>query len=648
MTRTAVAAAAILAIGAGLTAGCTSGRDDKRSGEPTDPPAYRLVSFDSCPSALEGLRAAARRNLTAWGTIGGRRDLGVDDAAPGARAAEPQAASPGGAKAAPPGEDTKAYSGTNTHEAGVDEPDLVKTDGKRIITVRNGVLRVIDATRKEQVARVAVAGDGTNPVRYGAANSDLLLAGDKVLLISKGFYGPEPVYDDMPDAGVKRVAPRQPAPQLVLVDLAGTPRVVSRYTMTGGVIDARQVGSTVRVVMRSMPSIEPPVLRDATAEKYADAMAAKIDKANVEDWLPTFTVDNNGRVSTGRVDCSALSHPAEYSAASLLTVLTFDLSRSELGDGEPVSIAADGETVYSDGPSLYVANDQHWRGDSTRAGQTDIYKFDTSKPGKPAYVAGGAVDGWLLNQYSMSHWNGHLRVATTTGSGRGQSSESAVYVLKQNGKELGVTGKVGGLGKGERIYSVRFVGGTGYVVTFRQTDPLYTLDLRDPAAPKVTGELKITGYSAYLHPAGDGRLIGVGQEASEQGRTQGTQVSLFDVSDPAAPKRLAQYHVRNAHSEAEADPHAFLYWAPTGLLVLPMNTYKNGRGVPTAGAVALTVKDSGITELGLIEHENGDERFYGGIRRSLVIDRTLWTVSDAGLLASDLGTAARVKWVATT
>ena len=145
------------------------------------------------------------------------------------------------------------------------------------------------------------------------------------------------------------------------------------------------------------------------------------------------------------------------------------------------------------------------------------------------------------------------------------TSESTVYVLRQDGRSLDVVGKVGGLGKGERIYSVRFVGATGYVVTFRQTDPLYTVDLRDPAKPTVTGELKITGYSAYLHPAGDGRLLGIGQEATEQGRIQGTQISLFDVRDPAKPNRLAQYHVQGAHSEAEFDPHAFLYWPQTGL-----------------------------------------------------------------------------------
>src|SRR5262249_36601897 len=140
------------------------------------------------------------------------------------------------------------------------------------------------------------------------------------------------------------------------------------------------------------------------------------------------------------------------------------------------------------------------------------------------------------------------------------TAQSSVYVLHQQGGTLGQMGHVDGLGTGERIYAVRFVGPVGYVVTFRQTDPLYTVDLRDPAHPKVIGELKINGYSAYLHPVGDNRLIGIGQEADANGRVQGTQLSLFDVSDPAQPKRLAQYHVQFGHSEAEFDPHAFLYW----------------------------------------------------------------------------------------
>jgi hypothetical protein len=403
--------------------------------------------------------------------------------------------------------------------------------------------------------------------------------------------------------------------------------------------------------MRSAPQF--PLPRDAgTPDAYTTALAGAIAKADLSEWLPSYRVENGTSVTTGRVDCSAVAHPADYSAASMLTVLTFDLSRGSLGDGQPVTIAADGDIVYSNGPGLYVANNKWWYAAADApeptdqaTNRTELYKFDTSKPGRPAFVAGGAVDGMLLNQYSMSEWNGHLRVATTTGLPGRQTGESAVYVLRQNGDALDVVGKVGGLGKGERIYSVRFVGGTGYVVTFRQTDPLYTVDLRDPVKPVVTGELKITGYSAYLHPASDGRLLGIGQEASEQGRVQGTQISLFDVSDPAKPNRLAQYQIKGGHSEAEFDPHAFLYWPQTGLLVVPLTDLKGGQADHGVGALALKVTDSGITELGFVAHPHATNGYSPPIRRSLMIDGTLWTVSASGLLASDPRTASQEAWL---
>ncbi|GAB3867375.1 beta-propeller domain-containing protein [Dactylosporangium cerinum] len=234
----------------------------------------------------------------------------------------------------------------------------------------------------------------------------------------------------------------------------------------------------------------------------------------------------------------------------------------------------------------------------------------------------------------MSEWDGHLRIATTTSLET--TTSSAVYVLRLNGGQLTQAGKVDGLGKSERIYSVRFIGTTGYVVTFRQTDPLYTLDLRDPSAPKVVGELKIPGYSAYLHPAGDGRLLGLGQDANEQGRVQGMQVSLFDVRDPAHPARVAQHLEKGGYSEAEYDPHAFLYWAPLGLLAVPKWDDRQ------PSVVVLKVSDTAITEAGAITHPGR----YTTIRRSLIVGGTLWTLSEQGLKATDAATLAEQAWIA--
>ncbi|MPZ28068.1 MAG: benzoate transporter [Micromonosporaceae bacterium] len=659
-----------------LVAGCTSRNTPEEtfrdpalaSGE------FTLVSFDSCDEAERQLRAAATAYVGPWGFGTAGMEMWEGDAA---AAGQDGRAVPGQAPAAPglaeeaapapvPGADPD-HSTTNVHESGVDEPDLVKTDGRRIVTVSQGVLRVVDAQRKVETGRLDVRPQRQDPDLAGRWQpADLLLHGDRALvLFAEGWRGGEPVPDLPSRAGVAidpvRLAPVT-GPRLVLVDLTGSPTVLSEYTVDGGLVDARATGGTVRVVVRSAPRLSLPEPR-GTAGEAAQLAANReaIQSAPLADWLPRFEVTTAGQTDTGQVDCTAMSRPESYSGTSMLTVLTFDLAAPALGDGAPVSVVADGDTVYSNGTSLYVASDQRWRAmpmpgaelDGPEAPQepddrTEIYRFDTSDPGPPRFAASGSVPGAVVNQYAMSEWEGHLRVATTTESRAdgADSSESAVYVLAERDGELVETGSVGGLGKTERIYSVRFTGPVGYVVTFRETDPLYTLDLRDPAAPAVLGELKITGYSAYLHPLGDGRLVGVGQEADAQGREQGTQVSLFDVTDLSDPTRLGSHHVESGSSEAELDPHAFLWWPEQRLLVVPLLTLSAERELPYAGALVLRVEEEGFTALDVVTHPAPAGGEYSTeIRRSLVVGDTLWTISDLGLQANALSTLEETGWV---
>ncbi len=570
--------------------------------------AARLVPYSSCDEALAELKRAARRSVeqSRRSTDGGPVDIAPR--APASGAAQENATSLDAAAAAP------AHSGTTVHEVGVDEPDLVKTDGRRIVSVTGGVLRVIDPVT-HRVAEAPTVGRSGEPTAVS-------LHGDRALVVS-GSARFEPA-----SAGSGGSA----GAALTLYDIgpagsAARPRQVGTTWFDGDYVDARQVGSVVRVVARSQPR-----LRTEPA----------IERSTIEDWLPRYRVEHVGVTRTHTVGCERLSHPASYSGTSMLTVLSVDLATEDVGDGDPTTIVADGQTVYGTGASLYVAN-------AAPEGQTELFKFDVTGTGRPVYRAGGEVDGELLNHYALSEHAGFLRVATTSDAGRGSGSQSSVQVLQADGDRLVTVGRVDGLGRGERIYAVRFVGPVGYVVTFRQTDPLYTVDLRDPADPRVTGELKISGYSAYLHPAGDGRLIGVGQEASAEGRIQGSQVSLFDVSDPAAPTRLARHFLPGTRSEVEVDPHAFLYWPTASTVVLPVlgGGLEGGLDGGSA-ALVLRLEHDGFAELGMITHPGAGGDGYaetGLIRRSLVIGDTLWTLSDAGLMAHDLPTAGTLAWV---
>ncbi|MFG1707147.1 beta-propeller domain-containing protein [Nonomuraea sp. M3C6] len=667
LIRTAVTAAAL----ATVTAACTSSTGGTAPPPKTNLGAVRLVAYDSCDDLLSGLREHAAQNVTAYGFGNIMPFAAIEDS----RSALPQAKSM---------VDTPEHSTTNVHEAGVDEPDLVKTDGNRVITVTDGTLRIIDtATRKITGSLKLSEGD-----QRVVAPADLLVSGDRALVLFRDG-----------DIMFKSSVPRGDT-RYVVVDLAGQPKVLSTIKPRGTYVDARMVGSTVRLITRSQPDIMFPQPMDNFSEtEQLKANQAAVRQAPAGAWLPEIEItDASGTVRKDAVKCERVSHPADYTGTSLLTVHTIDLAQGVTAAGtDPISLAADGDIVYGTGTSLYVASNPRWwlpirpiddtpssvttpsSGTAAPAEEptptdptvslepspsttvsappepsprptptippeeTEIHRFDIASPGPPAYVASGKVPGRLLNQYSLSEYEGHLRVATTLNSQDGRSSSSTVHVLRTD--TLAKAGEVGGLGEGERIYSVRFIGPVGYCVTFKQVDPLYTLDLRDPAAPKVTGELKITGYSAYLHPGAEGRLIGIGQEASEEGRTLGTQVSLFDVSDPASPRRLSQLFQKDSGSGAEWDPHAFLYWPKTGLSVIPLTQQTE------SGALVLKIDDAGVTKLGMIKHptqrQENEYTYQPGIERSMVIGNAIWTVSYEGIQVNDATTLAEQAWIPT-
>jgi hypothetical protein len=546
------------------------------------------------------------------------------------------------------------FSTTNVQEAGVDEPDEVKTDGKHIFAAENGRLYALDARSSPPKLLGSIPLDG-----YG---QQLLLSGDRLLVMAG-----TPIYYAIDVVGPVRAAqavPIRPGVQsstLTLVDVSKPDdmKVLNTMSVNGGYLSARMTGHTARVIFSATPQALP-VLQATTV----GAQRPKIARTTTPDWRPTYKVRHGRKGKLARralVRCTAIARPAVFSGLNSLSVLTIDIDKG-LDPVDSDAIMTDGETVYASKDNLYVATqkaiaEQPATGSPPPDQQTEIHRFDISKPDETTYEGSGVVTGALLNQYSMSEQDGLLRVASTQAPlwwspGNDRPSESFVTVLEQDGGVLREIGRVGELGKGERIYAVRFLGDVAYVVTFRQVDPLYTVGLSEPQHPKVLGSLDLLGYSAYLHPVGDGLLLGVGQAANEQGRTQGTQVSLFDVSDPASPVRLSNKLVGSGSSSTvEFDPHAFLWWDPLHLAVLPVQVYDyqaDGNAADQfVGAIGFNAtKAGGVTEAGRASQPADSSGYRPPIARSVVVGDRLFTISTAGVLASDLATFADRGFVA--
>ncbi len=662
-------------------------------------PGTRLIAslqpFDACDDLLDWFHAEGAKRVGPYGLPGlGGYGLVTPMAASGRYSADAVAGAAAQAKdaesietAAPAALQAGSdYSGTNVQEVGVDEADVVKTDGRRLVTIGLNRLQVLDTTG-EQPSLL-----GTVALPSELWNHQLLLDGDRVLVLSNGMGPVEGMRGEpgaSPDEAARSIMSPLPGTNtavLTEIDLGDPtkPQIVASLTIDGAQVSARSIGHTARIVVRSDPSgmgfVYPQGSRGEDVATETNRGVVK--ESTLDQWLPSYTLDDRrpegGADAKGRlVPCDHVSRPPEFSGFGALSVLTIDLSKP-LALGDVTSVLAGGQNVYASTEHLFVATtryDQAVAGSSASpsasAPTTEVHAFSITGADPARYLASGQVKGTLLNQFSMSEHEGHLRVATTTEpifgatpmaepvgpDGAVQSttdssgaesttavSESMVSVLAFDEGRLSQVGQVAGLGRNERIYAVRFIGDRGYVVTFRQTDPLYVLDLSDPTAPAVRGELKVAGYSAYLHPVGENLLLGLGQDASEQGRTQGTQLALFDVSDPANPTRLHHFTMPQSSSEAESDHHAFLYWPSTGLTVIPIQAYSSPN--PFVGALAATVdRTAGITEKGRITQPVANP-WEGAIRRSLMIGDHLYTVSEVGVLAVDPATLATQAWIA--
>ena len=609
-----------------------------------------LEFFGDCDALLTYMQTEASKRVTPWGLGGGGIYYGDGPVMEGGldMAASEDAGGdvPDSAPAPPTAVEGQDYSGTNVQEVGVDEGDIVETDGSYVYVANSDGVRIVSVADADVVAEPALP--------QGA--HQMLLDGDRLVVVTSSWGG-------APDTIVS----------LFDVDDPTSPELLRRSHLEGSVVATRSIDGVARLVITTsfdqrLPFVQPNQF-GLDEESALERNKEIISESTVDDWLPRW-FDENADGDFGQMaqllPCDSVAAPPEFAGLGLTWIGSIDVA----GDGTPIGsagIVSTGNTVYASTDNLYVATQNwDWQWGVPVPLDDELAAPDTApdeEPGPPptlihqfrlddgtaaTYVASGQVEGRLLNQFAMSEHNGDLRVATTTDDwgGFGEQSESTVFVLRPDGDELREISSIGGLGKDEQIYAVRFVGDLAYVVTFRQIDPLYVIDLTDPANPVEAGELKIPGYSAYLHPVGDGLLLGVGQDATDTGRTTGTQLSLFDVSDPTDPQRISTLPI-GGYSEVEWDHKAFLFWPADGTIVLPVSPGWGDCGLdetclakdivgPGGGAVVAELADRELVARGTISHSSPSRSgCWNPLQRSIAIGDELVTVGLDQLKFSD-------------
>ena len=689
MRITAVAVATATTASVVLT-GCAGGHDRAVTRpvvhlEPTPPgvhstvrtrstearPVPHLVRFNDCDQLLHTIQQQALAQVTADGlpwnqgptsmvgaAVPAPMPMGVAGAT-GAGSAQSGAGESGGAAstASAPG-----YSGTNDQESGVDEPDVVKTDGKLLVVARDGAQKVdvydVSGGSPRRVSSLSFLGRIESP--------ELFLVGSSAVVIGQSIgYG----MNGEPSSTVAAV-----------VDLADPahPEVVRTFKVTGEEVDARFVGGRVELVVQSTPALPMEVpAAPVDSEGTLEHNRAVVVHSSLSAWLPTVTsTPSHGTVAP---PCTDTWHTVGARDDSLSTISVVSFDPGSESSVHETTVFGSATVVYASTHALYLATPA---GSTPRpmpmmgmagsgAGSvavpgpmpvvtgapyasdtTSVHEFDISDPATPRYVGSGVVPGTLVDQYSMGEYDGYLRIATTVGiadpaPGEGLAprvkSDNRVTILHAVNGVLAPVGRVSGLGRGEKIYGVRFLGALGYVVTFRQIDPLYVLDLADPEHPRALGHLEVTGYSAYLHPLGDGQLFGLGREVDSRAHPIGEQLSVFNVSDPAAPTLLSRVRLANVYSPAENDFHAFLWWPADRLLVVPMQAWD---GAPYEAESVYHVDSGGtLKRVGSLQQPGGSNEYLGGTMRSVVIGGLLYTVTDRGVMANDLNTLELVAWL---
>ena len=638
-----------------------------------------LVSFSSCNALETYIKGQAIREL---GLFDGASSLGANGYQPMGFATNGGEGGSGSNPDAPPVAELP-FDETNLQEQGIDEADIFKVDSTHVYALRGQQLIILTAEADAPAQKLS-------RLDFNGEAIEMFLQDDRLVIITRQKQSEVAVnYLDPPKrAGSSKVV------KVVVVDISdrAAPRIEREVAVDGEYVAARRIGDQVHVVARALLGVSDSTDADADADDSGGVLhfnQLSILGADLDSWLPfyydtSFNDDGTSERSSERADCESTYHATGTPGEDALGVFSFNLAdpKSEI---HTTTILGDGGIVYASSESVIVALTNYGSTTYDGAGEggfsttfddfgfgeggeaetsttsegekTYLHRFALTDDGRTEYDATGEVDGWILNQFSISEHKGYVRVATQRERGT-SNAESMVFVMKAGAKtstsstggilhaaptqagdakqSLSVVGELRGIALDEDLYATRFQGDVGYLITFRETDPLWTLDLSNPTSPKILGELMVPGYSTYLHPISQDRLLAIGR--GDWWDDEGIKVSLFDVSDLSNPIAVYEetFGDEDSDSEAITEHRAFRYIPDQNLLAIPMK-HRSEQGL-----YLYRVNDRSLESLGRVDHSSmGDAT----PRRAYRIGEHLYGFSEDGVSVTTMSNAQVINTV---
>lgn len=513
-------------------------------------------------------------------------------------------------------EESTTYSKTNIQVEGVDEADIVKTDGKNIYYITEQKIYIIDAKKLKILSTIEY--NVTNNSFYP---SELYINENKLIVLGTGYeYNTQQEnYEENEVLYDYAYRMTENYTKAIIYNIANKekPSKEREITIDGAYDTSRMINDNIYLISSKR-----------VYAYYIDEMADEQILPKVKDSA------NEEKI----IDCTEIAYFQETDNNSFMIVAGFNINDKKEVQTETFFGASD--TVYSSKENLYITQTQYKYLLISEKVTTTIYKFNLENS-QITLQAKAEVSGSLNDQFSMDEYEGNLRIATT--NGYDSSAENQIYILNENLEQIG---KIENLAKGETIYSVRFIGKMGYIVTFEQIDPLFVIDLSNPKNPKVKGELKIPGYSSYLHPYDETHIIGIGYNTKSNGYggivNDNMKMSMFDISDIQNPKELFSIDIGKGHtySEITSNHKALFYSKDKNLIGFPVEYSDDNASNYTYSSKFEIFKidlEKGFEKYGSLK-EKDEEIYYNKIKRAIYIEQTLYVLSTDKITTYNLET----------